>query len=135
MQGRFKELDLLRGIAALAVVLYHYTGHAVKYYRFPFHFSIGSYGVPLFFTISGFVIFWTLEKCVTIRDFAVSRFIRLYPTYWAALGLLFVATLLSGEQPWLRAYAVNATMLQAFVGVDHLDIVYWSLSVELMFYA
>jgi peptidoglycan/LPS O-acetylase OafA/YrhL len=58
-KGRLFELDVLRGIAALGVMLYHYTtrydklfGHQDTSYL---DFSYGSLGVNLFFIISGFV--------------------------------------------------------------------------------
>src|SRR5262250_3203475 len=77
-KSRLEELDVLRGLAALAVVVFHYSGHATRYFTgFPFHFTVGLHGVELFFVISGFVIFMTLERTARLRDFAVSRFSRL----------------------------------------------------------
>jgi hypothetical protein len=47
---------------------------------FPSHeFVYGLFGVELFFIMSGFVIFMTLERSATLFDFAVSRFARLPP--------------------------------------------------------
>ena len=61
-KDRFYEIDLLRFLAALAVVLYHYTfrgfaegGYSpVEYPILGEFFKYGSYGVQLFFIISGF---------------------------------------------------------------------------------
>jgi peptidoglycan/LPS O-acetylase OafA/YrhL len=133
---RFLELDVLRGIAALAVVLFHYSIHAVKYFGdFPFRFEAGKYGVSLFFCVSGFVIFWTLERSKTLADFAFSRFSRLYPTYWAAILLWWLVTVVVfGNDFWPLAYAVNVTMLQSFVGVPDLSEPFWTLGIELAFY-
>jgi peptidoglycan/LPS O-acetylase OafA/YrhL len=133
---RFQELDVLRGIAALFVVLFHYSGHVEMYFGdFPFRFEAGKYGVSLFFCVSGFVIFWTLERSKTLSDFAFSRFSRLYPTYWAAIvlwGIVMVG--IFGEPFWLTGYTVNATMLQSFVGVGDLSEPFWTLGIELAFY-
>lgn len=133
---RFRELDMLRGIAALAVVLFHYSIHTAKYFGdFPFRFEPGKYGVSLFFCVSGFVIFWTLERSRTLADFAFSRFSRLYPTYWAAILLWGVVSVgFFGERFWPGGYAANLTMLQTFVGVTDLDVAFWTLAVELVFY-
>jgi len=132
---RFEELDVLRGVAAMAVVVFHYSGHATRYFTgFPFHFKLGEHGVQLFFGISGFVIFMTLEKTRRLSDFVVSRFSRLYPAYWTTLAILAFATLITGERLWLRGLAVNTTMLQSFVGIGDFDIVFWTLAVELVFY-
>jgi peptidoglycan/LPS O-acetylase OafA/YrhL len=133
---RFLELDVLRGVAALFVVLFHYSIHTVKYFGdFPFRFEAGKYGVSLFFCVSGFVIFWTLERSKTLADFAFSRFSRLYPTYWAAIVLWGVVMVgIFGEPFWITGYAVNATMLQSFVGVGDLSEPFWTLGIELAFY-
>lgn len=133
---RFHELDVLRGLAALAVVVFHYSGHCVRYFGdFPFRLEIGEHGVQLFFVISGFVISWTLEKCTCWQDFVVSRFSRLFPTYWAVLLLLLLTDIfVLRDSVWWRAYAVNATMVQSLVGFPDIDIVFWTLGVELMFY-
>ncbi|MCM2335320.1 MAG: acyltransferase family protein, partial [Pseudomonas sp.] len=89
--GRVVELDALRGLAALAVVAFHYTTHyqAQVGHAQPlgFGFPFGNYGVHLFFLISGFVIFMTLERTRSPLDFVVSRFSRLFPAYWAAMAV------------------------------------------------
>lgn len=132
---RIAELDVLRGVAAFAVVIFHYSGHCTRYLEaFPFNFTIGHYGVELFFVISGFVILMTLERCKTVTDFAISRFSRLYPAYWATLALLIALDLLKGSPVWITGYAVNSTMMQRFVGIGNIDDVFWTLGVELAFY-
>jgi len=138
--GRFEELDVLRGAAALCVVLSHYAGHSMKFrgeapFGVPLGTIYGFYAVLLFFMISGFVIYFTLERSATWRDFAFSRLSRLYPTYWAALTLMVVLEfVVFGKRVWLGGYVVNLTMLQEFLGWGNLDNVFWSLTVELAFY-
>ncbi len=93
---RIKELDILRGVAAMEVMFSHYTGsydyqHGLKN-SLGFSVTDGNYGVFLFFAISGFVILLTLQNCATALDFAISRFSRIFPAYWAAI-LLTSATL------------------------------------------
>lgn len=139
---RFLELDALRGLAALAVVVYHYTtrfhelyGHSEKLWV---KFSLGLYGVHLFFIISGFVIFMTLERTRAPWDFIVARFSRLYPAYWTALMLTFVVVSLAGlpgRQVSMSDALINLSMVQFWFRVPHVDPVYWTLSLELSFYA
>jgi peptidoglycan/LPS O-acetylase OafA/YrhL len=141
-RSRYLELDSLRGIAVLAVVLYHYT------FAYDFHFKLfsdhkfylyhGNLAVPLFFVISGFVIFLTLEKSKKKTDFLVSRFSRLYPSYWVAMfvTIIFVTVF---PVPTLGHYtikeiATNLTMLQGFTKIRLIDQVYWTLKMELTFY-
>lgn len=91
-----------------------------------------------FFMISGFVIIWTLERCDNWQDFALSRAARLYPVYWAAVTLSVLVGLLAAA-PWDRVgllqFVVNLSMLQEIIGVPFVDGAYWSLTVELIFYA
>ena len=140
--GRVVELDALRGLAALAVVAFHYTtfyqeqiGHVVP---LGFGFPAGNYGVHLFFLISGFVILMTLERTRSAGDFVLSRFSRLFPAYWAAI-LLTAAVVYSIGLPQQRLPAgdvlLNSTMLQRILGAEDLDGSYWTLEVELFFYA
>ncbi len=139
--GRIGELDGLRGIAAIGVVVYHYTsdydrvwGHSNS---FTASFPIGAWGVQLFFVISGFVVLMTLEKTPRIASFVRNRCARLFPAYWLAifitLGVVHSLGLPGRERSPFEAL-VNATMLQGFVGIENVDGPYWTLHVELCFY-
>jgi len=140
-QERLIGLDALRGLAALAVVLFHYStsyqmqiGHADP---LPFHFYIGNYGVQLFFLISGFVIFMTLERTRRASDFVVSRFSRLFPAYWSAICLTLLTVTLIGlpqQQLPARDLLANFSMVQEFFGFRSIDGSYWTLEIELFFY-
>lgn len=138
---RLLELDALRGVAALSVVIFHYFfrynelyGHqnlAVDWSEY------GQFGVQFFFIISGFVIFWSLNRIEEPLDFIVSRFSRLYPVYWLSILITFSIVLifgLPGREVSLGSALVNASMLQEYFKVPHVDGVYWTLTVELTFY-
>lgn len=148
-EGRLQALDALRGLAALAVVVYHDT---LRYPRFmqglPMHdgaflpginqTEAGVVPVLWFFLISGFVITWTIDRSRSAMDFVVGRFSRLYPAYWAALAITVILQLsspLPGAAPTSAQVAVNATMLQEYLGFVNVEGVYWSLAIELLFYA
>ena len=89
-----------------------------------------------FFMISGFVIFFTIERSKTWVDFAVSRTTRLYPVYWITLTIVFVVEGLWSKTHgfWLGGYVANMTMLQEYLGYENHDVVYWSLTIEVAFY-
>lgn len=138
---RIIELDIFRGIAAFSVVLFHYTTRyniafetdTMKW----FEFSFGHYGVQLFFIISGFVIFMTLERSKNTLDFIKRRFIRLYPTFWICLIITFITTYFAGVSRFERTFTdllANTTMIPNLLGFRAIDGVYWSLQVELLFY-
>lgn len=139
---RFDEIDALRGIAAIVVVLYHYIvfydekfGHLKENYVEIF--SYGHYGVQLFFIISGFVIYMSILKVKSAPDFLTKRAIRLYPTYIFAIIVTFVFvgfSAIGSLKAGVLDMFVNMTMFQDFFGVKNVDGVYWSLRVELTFY-
>jgi len=138
---RFLELDVLRGLAALGVLSYHYTTRYTELFSPAspplFKFPLGMYGVQLFFMISGFVIFMTLGKTKRPLDFIVSRFSRLYPCYWVAIILTFTVIRilhLPGREASLTDAGINFSMLQDWWSVRSVDGVYWTLPIELSFY-
>jgi len=78
--SRFQEFDVLRRLAALSVLFLHYFSHWDRYDEdvcVKVVFFFGFYAMRLFFTISGFVIFISLDKCKAVTDCVVSRFSRL----------------------------------------------------------
>jgi peptidoglycan/LPS O-acetylase OafA/YrhL len=135
------ELDALRGIAATLVMLFHYTtrydqlfGHTTT---LPVSVPWGHYGVNLFFMISGFVIFLTLHRINRPMDFVVSRFSRLFPAYWVAIALTFILThllQLPGKTVGVDTAILNLFMIHGLFKVGHVDSVYWTLEIELIFY-
>lgn len=139
---RLQELDVFRGLAAVWVMMFHFTTRYAQLFGHPRSLGVmvpnGELAVHLFFMISGFVIFMTLHRCSTGLDFVVSRVSRLYPPYWVAVGLTSAVGLawpLPGQEYSATQILGNLTMLQSFLGVRHIDGVYWSLAWELGFYA
>lgn len=142
---RFYEIDLLRFLAAISVMSFHYgfRGYAADGKTVMPYLSVvplakyGYLGVNLFFMISGFVILMT-ASCGSARKFVVSRIVRLYPAFWACCTITFLVTMIAGGVRYsasFRQYAVNMTMLSGFLGVKSIDGAYWSLFVEMKFYA
>ena len=140
--NRIAGLDALRGIAALAVVLFHYTTRFQQLSptadKPAIVFGLGHYGVQLFFVISGWVILLAARRAASTRMFIVARATRLYPSYVVAMLVTAVAvsvwplpglTLTAGE------IAANLLMVHGFLGIEHVDGVYWSLGIEVAFYA
>ncbi len=134
-ENRLGELDGLRGIAAFIVLLFHLSFFYDTSHLAPFAVPWGHYGVELFFIISGFVIFMTLERGGGIRAFIASRIARLYPAYWAAvLVTTLTAAVLEDPPNLIPVAAINLTMLQAFLAIPPIDNSYWTLALEGEFY-
>jgi len=148
---RVYELDIFRFIAMLMVLFYHYAARRHNFnltnelYNFGLFTEIiryGYLGVNLFFIISGFVILTSATDKST-KDFFTARVIRLYPTFWICC-LLSTLVLLTFGYPVdttsqshvinIERVLINLTLLPGYLGQDVIDIVYWSLHVEIKFY-
>ncbi|PWJ60054.1 peptidoglycan/LPS O-acetylase OafA/YrhL [Dyadobacter jejuensis] len=131
---RFFELDVLRGMAALAVALFHLTINE-NTEKLGWQFRYGVTGVDIFFMISGFVIYMSLNKVQKPGDFLVFRFARLYPAYWMCVLLTAIFILVYEPAHFsLAQILANLTMFPIYFGVENLDGSYWTLLVELCFY-
>ncbi|WP_350286175.1 acyltransferase [uncultured Croceitalea sp.] len=142
-KSRLYQIDLFRFFAAVYVLFFHYgfRAHVTEIngpdYGFlsPF-FQYGYLGVDLFFIISGFVILMSAQN-TNLVGFIISRISRLYPAYWVGIILTTITIVLFGTDlfsiGW-KQFLINLTMFQSFVGVPHIDGVYWSLAIELKFY-
>jgi peptidoglycan/LPS O-acetylase OafA/YrhL len=138
---RLRGLDALRGLAAMGVLLTHYTStyDAIYGHTAPtlFSFDVGHEAVNLFFVISGFVILMTVDRSRSVSDFAASRFARLFPVFWASVLVTHLVvrwTHLPGRETTVFEALVNATMMPSIFGARPVDVVYWSLTAELFFY-
>lgn len=138
---RFVELDGLRGVAALAVVVAHVTGnYDTKYPGDPAwlpNLWWGTFGVQLFFFISGFVILMTARRSRRPSDFVISRVSRLYPVYWIALTMAIIISIVFAvphTQIGWPARLMNYTMVQRLLMFPNVDEVYWTLAIEMQFY-
>src|SRR5437667_12706195 len=95
-------IQILRLLAAVAVVAFHALGVAPEGFKVPesaisFVLSYGGRGVDLFFVISGFIIFYaTHSSKLTPAEFLRSRVESIVPLY---LFVLFLVTLMSESIP------------------------------------
>ncbi|MFN8347748.1 MAG: acyltransferase [Spirosomataceae bacterium] len=129
--NRLLELDALRGIACLSVVIFHFNVNQPGNWHW---MNLGVAGVDLFFIISGFVIFYSLQQRYDFKGFVISRFSRLYPAYWVSVCLTSVLVIINGGKINGYDFFVNLTMLQGYFQVEDIDGAYWTLGIELFFY-
>ncbi|WP_282058817.1 acyltransferase family protein [Lentibacter algarum] len=131
---RYNTLDLLRFFAAMSVTFYHLVfGMFPEYDILLDFFKYGMWGVIVFFVISGFVIINSTVGKMPL-EFVQRRILRLYPAYWISLAYVFISLSILERQIDFPMFLANITMLQEFIGIDHMNGVYWTLSFELLFY-
>jgi peptidoglycan/LPS O-acetylase OafA/YrhL len=146
---RILELDGLRGIAIAMVLTRHYIHHQSLLFLGP---QWGWMGVNLFFVLSGFLITSILLRLTdqhgALKIFYIRRSLRLFPLYFLALLVYFIASASVGTPQPVKTVLLYISFLQAFLPplITHLRIVphpdwvvmgfgvLWSLSVEEYFY-
>lgn len=120
-------LDLLRGLCAISVMAYHYIMWSTGIIFYPF----GTYAVYLFFTLSGFTLFYVYADQPmnenTLKRFWVARFFRIFPLF------ALVCLLYSGNVGML---ALNLSFLFGLTnpGATAVAIGGWSIGIEFIFY-
>jgi len=134
--------DVLRAIAVSLVVLGHFTSVAkeLPVVVQKVGFSLASYGIPLFFIISGFLLSASLMSLLKkhknrivspIAMFFIKRILRIYPAYVASLLLLATYYEVQPEDFWVHFFNIHN-----FFSAYHRSIngVYWTLAVEFQWY-
>jgi peptidoglycan/LPS O-acetylase OafA/YrhL len=146
--GRIVQLDTMRGIAVALVFLHHaFQGFYNREAGLPAlaeAVDFGRAGIVVFFLISGFVIVRAIpERTVQAAGvFWKRRFWRLFPAFWAAVILAAVLSLWGVPKTSILALPVtpgsflaNLTMLPHLFDQPLAIGVFWTLEVELIFYA
>ncbi|MDX1933293.1 MAG: acyltransferase [Capsulimonadales bacterium] len=163
---RFYSLDVLRGVAALSIVVWHWKHFFTDGARLSpaFHterqplfallhplYTHGDFAVDLFFSLSGFIFYWlysarVADRSISVREFLVLRFSRLYPLHFVTLIAVAIGQavfLRMSPTPFVYAdndlyhFALNLLFLNgsglqkgySFNGPN------WSISVEVLMYA
>jgi peptidoglycan/LPS O-acetylase OafA/YrhL len=147
--------DFIRLLAAIAVVI----GHATRHLEISFLWLDpgGRYwfrdGVPLFFILSGFLVYRSCERCVEtsrpLWQFYLNRLLRVAPAIYAYLLVTVVLLLSAGviglstfaEIPFLLWIASTIALVPVFhpstfndFGVGVLNGSLWTIPVECSFY-
>ncbi|MGW2222186.1 acyltransferase family protein [Nonomuraea sp. NPDC001684] len=142
--ARLAWLDALRGPAALAVTAHHagWSFVPAAWAVVDRRIDLGTWGVFVFFLVSGYIIPASLERRGDLRAFWTGRAFRLLPLLLAALGLAFLLAFAGlvpldprlGERPAPLVALGNLTMLQELVNLPPVIGVTWTLSYEMAFY-
>ena len=152
MKSHIKNLDGIRGLAILLVLLYHFC-HLIEL-KWPlglnFIIDMGWAGVDLFFVLSGFLITSILIEAKGsnnyFKTFYMRRFFRIFPLYYLALFIVFIFapivinnygsnSSINAHQIWYWTYLGNfysyfGHLKNEYFSVSH----FWSLCIEEQFY-
>ncbi|EAQ6131950.1 acyltransferase [Salmonella enterica] len=158
----------LRGLAAITVIFAHYgsayfnanpflssivnvprltdTSYPWIIQQFPFDFPgfLATFGVCIFFMISGFVIPISIEKYKCCM-FLIKRFFRLFPTYLFVYGVNLLVALMGylifKGHGVFYPFDIKDILSSSLIGINtfingvvELDPVAWTLAIEILFY-
>lgn len=135
--GKLNNIQILRAFAAIAVVVFHTD------FRFPFMRPFGSFGVDVFFVISGYIMARILNPdSGSSAFFFRRRVLRIVPPYWFfTLILFFVAMRVPQLMGSTRATGLDLIQSLLFIPftkgnglIQPLLFVGWSLNYEMFFY-
>ncbi|MEH4661136.1 acyltransferase [Phytobacter diazotrophicus] len=152
INGKLKSLQILRGLAALSVVLFHY-----RFYMVPDNgdmttpdklFGWGAIGVDLFFVISGFIMVYITHNRTsgvsTWSEFIKGRLLRILPVYYVILLITFF---INGAMSTFHYQEKTANLISAitftpylstaapfYVNPDGMYNIRWTLNYEMYFY-
>jgi len=134
---KLETVEMGRGLAALAVVLFHANGAAdfIGARTAPL-LSLGEHGVDFFFVLSGFIIFFVhrgdIGQPAQARDYALKRFIRLFPLLWLVVLSWSALKAGAGEAPSLSSLATSLFLYPSTA--EPIPLVVWTLRHEALFY-
>lgn len=141
-------VDLMRFGAAVAVMLFH-LGYVIwatqtsrgalwqESYELPGLAPwtwFGWVGVNVFFVISGFVIANSADRATPL-NFVRSRVLRLYPALWICTPVTLAVLVAVAYSPVYNLLKATVTSMVLFPTGPWLEGVYWTLGVEIVFYA
>jgi len=152
MKKKLELIQILRGLAAIMVIMYHSNYWNELYLKWlPFNglFNYGWLGVDFFFVLSGFIITYIhlpdLKSGKNILAFLKKRLLRIFPIYWVAASAVLVyiifirhgAPLSDGPKITMsfnslayvaKSYLLIPQKVSFFLGVA------WTLGYEILFY-
>ena len=150
---RLEGIDILRGLAVTLVVLYHFfellgLQHHILY---PYISSIGQLGVPLFFIISGYLIYRSVDYSISkkgmragIKNYFSHRLFRILPAYYInfiavfILAFYFMGTMETWSSTFIQKQIYSHLTFTSYflyqtsgLGING---AYWTLSIEMLWY-
>jgi peptidoglycan/LPS O-acetylase OafA/YrhL len=136
---RIKHIDILRGIAAAMVTVFHLAKSTDLTGGTAMLGTYGWAGVQIFFVISGFVLPYSMFRFgYTLKNFGtfiLKRMIRIYPAYLCAIFIGIALTLATGRHLIsMEAIAAHFLFLNNIIGLPSSSAVFWTLAIEFQFY-
>ena len=137
--GNLRTLDMVRGLAAASVVVFH-LGQRTAFLGLSIPASaVGETGVQVFFVLSGYLIATSIlaPRDFSARDYAWKRAFRILPLYYASIVAVLIGNyVFGGDATSLWDIGAHLVFLHGLIPgyQTALSGVLWTLSIEMFFY-
>lgn len=136
--NRIKELDYLRGLAALGIVFYHYMKWLYIYggaQTFVGRLSV--YGVEIFYILSGITLIHVYAQVISanknqLASYFSKRFFRIFPLFWLSTILAIIIAL--KHISFINLFLNFTGLFSIFAWDSYIAPGTWSIGNELVFY-
>lgn len=152
MKNKIESIQALRGVGAIAIILYHFryflrgndnSGGSI----YDILFSHGIVGVDLFFSLSGFILIITSintnANLTSSINFLKNRAIRIIPMYYVGLLIALLPAFIGGDYLVLEKNNIlsamifninNITTSPNYIPYSGVYNIRWTLNYEILFY-
>jgi peptidoglycan/LPS O-acetylase OafA/YrhL len=150
---RLEGIDYLRGLAVSFVIVYHFFDllGLQENVLYTYAYALGQLGVPLFFIISGYLIYRSIDYNISkkgisngLKSYTLHRLFRILPAYYINMIIVFILGLyvLHTLDTWSFHFIRNQilahmTFTSYFIYQDTgfgINGAYWTLSIEMLWY-
>lgn len=133
--NRNLSFDTMRGMAILFVLAAHFLTNSVVFDDYSTT-MLGNTGVILFFYLSGYLIYASIDCGKNIAFFLYKRLLRIYPPYLFSIAIVLIMPFFFNFYPvyGMRDIFANVFFIKDFLNAPYMNNVYWSLLVEVRFY-
>lgn len=145
MKKHIYEIDFIRTICCIGIVIYHFACHTASKLNIltnTVNSDIGSIIVTVFFMVSGFVLYHSNQEIKSLKEFYWKRFKSIFPSFWLCWFIFYVINVIKVRTPF---YAGNPLkLLLTFIGqdgyfqqrvVDYYTVGEWFLGALIIVYA
>ncbi len=138
VKSRYENLDYLRGLCALSIMIYHYSSWVFgKFDSGDVLGKLGVYGVSMFYVLSGLTMYLVYFKSFSLdkeffRSFYIKRIFRIYPLMWLVFIISFF---IYGSQNSVWDHILQFSGLFSVLDWNaNIPAGMWSIGNELSFY-
>ena len=119
MKKRIYEIDLIRTICCIGIIVYHFACHTASnlcVLKNTVNSNIGEIIVTVFFIVSGFVLYHSNKEITSLKKFYWKRFKSIFPSFYLCWFIFYVINVIKVRTPF---YAGNPLkLLLTLIGQD-----------------